>query len=114
MAADPLFTVAYTGINGGFVVITADEPGMHSSQNEQDNRNYAKSAKVPLLEPSTSQEAKDMMKMAYEISENFNTLVIMRLTTRLWHSKGLVECEDRNEVGIKPYEKVVKKSNSTC
>lgn len=109
VAADLLFTVAYTGINGGFVVITADEPGMHSSQNEQDNRNYAKSAKVPLLEPSTSQEAKDMMKMAYEISENFNTLVIMRLTTRLCHSKGLVECEDRNEVGIKPYEKVVKR-----
>ena len=109
VAADPLFTVAYTGINGGFVVIAADEPGMHSSQNEQDNRNYAKSAKVPLLEPSTSQEAKDMMKMAYEISENFNTLVIMRLTTRLCHSKGLVECEDRNEVGIKPYEKVVKR-----
>ena len=77
VAADPLFTVAYTGINGGFVVITADEPGMHSSQNEQDNRNYAKSAKVPLLEPSTSQEAKDMMKMAYEISENFK-IVIMR------------------------------------
>ena len=109
VAADPLFTVAYTGINGGFVVITADEPGMHSSQNEQDNRNYAKSAKVPLLEPSTSQEAKDMMKMAYEISENFNALVIMRLSTRLCHSKGLVECEDRNEVGIKPYEKVVKR-----
>lgn len=109
VAADPLFTVAYTGINGGFVVITADEPGMHSSQNEQDNRNYAKSAKVPLLEPSTSQEAKDMMKMAYEISEKYNTLVMMRLTTRLCHSKGLVECEDRNEVGIKPYEKVVKR-----
>ena len=109
VAADPLFTVAYTGINGGFVVITADEPGMHSSQNEQDNRNYAKSAKVPLLEPSTSQEAKDMMKMAYEISENFNTLVIMRLTTRLCHSKGLVECEERNEVGIKPYTKEVKR-----
>ena len=109
VAADPLFTIAYTGVNGGFVIITADEPGQHSSQNEQDNRNYAKSAKVPLLEPSTSQEAKDMMKMAYEISENFNTLVIMRLTTRLCHSKGLVECEDRNEVGIKPYEKVVKR-----
>ena len=109
VAADPLFTVAYTGINGGFVVITADEPGMHSSQNEQDNRNYAKSAKVPLLEPATSQEAKDMMKMAYEISEKYNTLVMMRLTTRLCHSKGLVECEDRNEVGIKPYEKVVKR-----
>ena len=109
VAADPLFTVAYTGINGVFVVITADEPGMHSSQNEQDNRNYAKSAKVPLLEPATSQEAKDMMKMAYEISEKYNTLVMMRLTTRLCHSKGLVECEERNEVGIKPYEKVVKR-----
>lgn len=109
VAADPLFTVAYTGINGGFVVITADEPGMHSSQNEQDNRNYAKSAKVPLLEPATSQEAKDMMKKAYEISEEFNTLVMMRLTTRLCHSKGLVECEERNEVGIKPYVKEVKR-----
>lgn len=109
VAADPLFTVAYTGINGGFVVITADEPGMHSSQNEQDNRNYAKSAKVPLLEPATSQEAKDMMKMAYEISEKYNTLVMMRLTTRLCHSKGLVECEERNEVGIKPYTKEVKR-----
>ena len=101
VAADPLFTVAYTGINGGFVVITADEPGMHSSQNEQDNRNYA--------EPATSQEAKDMMKMAYEISEKYNTLVMMRLTTRLCHSKGLVECEERNEVGIKPYTKEVKR-----
>ena len=109
VAADPLFTVAYTGINGGFVVITADEPGMHSSQNEQDNRNYAKSAKVPLLEPATSQEAKDMMKVAYEISEKYNTLVMMRLTTRLCHSKGLVECEERNEVGIKPYTKEVKR-----
>ncbi|WP_455542127.1 indolepyruvate ferredoxin oxidoreductase subunit alpha [Intestinibacter sp.] len=109
VAADPLFTVAYTGINGGFVVITADEPGMHSSQNEQDNRNYAKSAKVPLLEPATSQEAKDMMVKAYEISETYNTLVIMRLTTRLCHSKGLVECNERNEVGIKPYTKEVKR-----
>ena len=81
----------------------------HSSQNEQDNRNYAKSAKVPLLEPATSQEAKDMMKMAYEISEKYNTLVMMRLTTRLCHSKGLVECEERNEVGIKPYTKEVKR-----
>ena len=66
VAADPLFTVAYTGVNGGFVVITADEPGMQSSQNEQDNRNYAKSAKIAMLEPSTSQEAKDMFKEAFE------------------------------------------------
>lgn len=109
VAADPLFTVAYAGVNGGFVVITADEPGMHSSQNEQDNRNYAKAAKVPLLEPATSQESKDMMKEAYEISEKYNTPVMMRLTTRLCHSKGLVECGERNEVGIKPYEKEVKR-----
>ena len=109
VAADPLFTVAYAGVGGGFVVITADEPGMHSSQNEQDNRNYAKSAKVPMVEPSTSQEAKDMLKKAFEISEEYNTLVMMRLTTRLCHSKGLVELEDRQEVGIKPYEKVIKR-----
>lgn len=109
VAADPLFTVSYTGINGGFVVITADEPGMHSSQNEQDNRNYARSAKVPLLEPSTSQEAKDMMKLAFEISETFNTLVLFRVTTRLCHSKGLVSLEERNEVGIKPYVKEIKR-----
>ncbi|MGM9531961.1 indolepyruvate ferredoxin oxidoreductase subunit alpha [Intestinibacter sp.] len=109
VAADPLFTVAYTGINGGFVVITADEPGMHSSQNEQDNRNYARSAKVPLLEPATSQEAKDMMKLAFEISETFNTLVLFRVTTRLCHSKGLVSLEERNEVGIKPYVKEIKR-----
>lgn len=109
VAADPLFTVAYTGIGGGFVVITADEPGMHSSQNEQDNRNYAKAAKVPMLEPASSQEAKDMLKKAFEISEEYNTLVMMRLTTRLCHSKGLVELEDRQEVGIKPYEKVIKR-----
>ncbi|MDY4574611.1 MAG: indolepyruvate ferredoxin oxidoreductase subunit alpha [Intestinibacter sp.] len=109
VAADPLFTVAYTGINGGFVVITADEPGMHSSQNEQDNRNYARSAKVPLLEPSTSQEAKDMIKLAFEISETFNTLVLFRVTTRLCHSKGLVSLEPRNEVGIKPYVKEIKR-----
>lgn len=109
VAADPLFTVAYTGIGGGFVVITADEPGMHSSQNEQDNRNYARAAKVPLLEPATSQEAKDMIKLAFEISEKFNTLVLFRVTTRLCHSKGLVTLAPRNEVGIKPYEKIVKR-----
>ena len=105
VAADPLFTVAYTGVNGGFVVITADEPGQHSSQNEQDNRNYAKSAKIPMLEPSTSQEAKDMFKEAFEISEKFDTPVLYRLTTRLCHSKGIVECEERKEVGIKEYVK---------
>ena len=105
VAADPLFTIAYTGVNGGFIIITADEPGQHSSQNEQDNRNYAKAAKIPMFEPSTSQEAKDMFKEALEISEKYDTPVLYRLTTRLCHSKGIVECEDRIEVGIKEYVK---------
>lgn len=105
VAADPLFTIAYTGVNGGFVIITADEPGQHSSQNEQDNRNYAKSAKIPMLEPSDSQEAKDMIKKAFEISEKYDTPVLYRLTTRLCHSKSIVECNERKEVGIKEYVK---------
>ena len=105
VAADPLFTIAYTGVNGGFVIITADEPGQHSSQHEQDNRNYAKSAKIPMLEPSDSQEAKDMIKKAFEISEKYDTPVLYRLTTRLCHSKSIVECNERKEVGIKEYVK---------
>ena len=109
VAADPLFTIAYTGINGGFVIITADEPGQHSSQNEQDNRNYARASKIPMLEPSDSQEAKDMLKEAFEISEKYDTPVLYRLTTRLCHSKSIVECSERNEVGIKEYEKNAKK-----
>ena len=109
VAADPLFTSSYTGINGGVVIITADEPGMHSSQNEQDNRNYARAAKMPMLEPSNSQEAKDMVKTAFEISETYGTPVLYRLTTRLCHSKGVVSCEDRVEVPIKEYVKDVSK-----
>ena len=109
VAADPLFTTAYTGVNGGLIIITADEPGQHSSQNEQDNRNYAKVAKIPMLEPSNSQEAKDMFKEAFEISEKFDTPVLYRLTTRLCHSKSIVECEDRKEVGIKEYVKNAEK-----
>ena len=109
VAADPLFTTAYTGVNGGLIIITADEPGQHSSQNEQDNRNYAKAAKIPMLEPSNSQEAKDMFKEAFEISEKFDTPVLYRLTTRLCHSKSIVECEDRKEVGIKEYVKNAEK-----
>ncbi|MGL6104834.1 indolepyruvate ferredoxin oxidoreductase subunit alpha [Romboutsia sp.] len=105
VAADPLFTFAYTGVNGGMVLITADEPGMHSSQNEQDNRNYAKFAKIALMEPSTSQEAKDMLKVAFEVSEKYDTPVLYRVTTRLCHSKGIVECNDREEVGIRDYIK---------
>ncbi len=91
VASDPLFTLAYTGIKGGFVVISADDPGMHSSQNEQDNRNYAPFAKVPLLEPSDSQEAKDFVKLAFQISEQFDVPVIVRTTTRISHSESIVE-----------------------
>lgn len=105
VAADPFFTAGYTGVNGGMVLITADDPGLHSSQNEQDNRYYAKSAKVAMIEPSDSQEAKDMVKAAMEISEQFDTLVLMRLTTRICHSKSLVEVGERKEVPLKPYEK---------
>jgi indolepyruvate ferredoxin oxidoreductase alpha subunit len=105
VAADPLMTFAYTGVNGGMVLISADEPGMHSSQNEQDNRNYAKFAKIPMLEPASSQECKDMLIEAFEISEKFDTPVLVRMTTRVCHSKGLVECNERSEKAIKPYTK---------
>lgn len=105
VAADPLFTFSYTGVNGGMVLISADEPGYHSSQNEQDNRNYAKFAKIPMLEPSDSQESKDMMKLAFEISEDYNTPVMLRVTTRVCHSKSIVKCSDRQEAGIKEYSK---------
>lgn len=109
VAADPLFTYAYTGVTGGFVLITADEPGQHSSQNEQDNRNYAKAAKIPMLEPATSQESKDMMKEAFTISETYDTPVLVRVTTRVCHSKSIVECEDRVEADFSDYTKNVKK-----
>ncbi|MCD6579335.1 indolepyruvate ferredoxin oxidoreductase subunit alpha [bacterium] len=97
VAADPFFTSSYTGIEGGFVVVTADDPGMHSSQNEQDNRNYARFAKVPLFEPSDSEEARIFTKMAFEMSEKYDTPVLLRVTTRVSHSKGLVNFEDRVE-----------------
>jgi len=94
VAADPLMTFSYIGANGGMVVVSADDPGMHSSQNEQDNRFFAKFAKIPLLEPSSSQEAYDMTCRAYEISEQFNTPVILRMTTRSSHSSGVVDLGD--------------------
>ena len=97
VAADPLMTLTYIGVKGGFILVSADDPGMHSSQNEQDNRNYAKFAKIPVLEPSDSQEAKDFVKYAFEISEKFDTPVILRMTTRTSHGKGLVEIGDRIE-----------------
>lgn len=109
VAADPLFTFAYTGVNGGMILVSADEPGMHSSQNEQDNRNYAKFAKIGLFEPSTSQEAKDMIKEAYKLSEKYDIPILYRVTTRLCHSKGIVNCVDREEIKIKDYVKDVKK-----
>jgi len=109
VAADPLFTNSYTGVNGGLVVISADEPGMHSSQNEQDNRNYARAAKIPMFEPSDSQEAKDMIKEAFRLSEEYDSPVLFRVTTRLCHSKGIVECGGREEVEIREYAKDVLK-----
>lgn len=95
VAADPLFTLAYTGVGGGLVFFVADDPGMHSSQNEQDTRNYAAFARVPLLEPSDSQEAFDFTRAAFALSEEFDTPVIVRSTTRISHSKGLVEAGKR-------------------
>jgi indolepyruvate ferredoxin oxidoreductase, alpha subunit len=91
VAADPLFTAAYTGVRGGLVIVSADDPGMHSSQNEQDNRYYGKFAKIPVVEPSDSQEAKDYVRLALELSEKFDTPVILRTTTRIAHSQTLVE-----------------------
>ena len=97
VAADPLFTLSYAGVNGGFVIVTADEPGQHSSQNEQDNRQFGKFAKVPVIEPTDSQEAKDWVKIAFELSEEFNTPVLYRTTTRISHSKSVVEFGEREE-----------------
>ena len=103
VAADPMFTAAYNGVNGGMVIVTADDPSMHSSQNEQDNRHYARAAKLPMVEPSDSQECKDFMKEAYKISEMFDAPVLFRTTTRISHSKSLVDLGEREEPEIKPY-----------
>ncbi len=109
VAADPLFTAAYTGVNGGLVIVVADDPGMHSSQNEQDSRYYARSAHVPMLEPSDAHEAKEFVKLAYEISEKFDTPVLLRETTRVAHSHGFVELNEREERPLKPYQKAANK-----
>lgn len=113
VAADSLFYASYTGIKGGLVIINADDPGMHSSQNEQDNRNYAKFAKVPMLEPADSEEAKDYVRIALELSEQFDTPVIIRTTTRLSHSRTLVEMDETNRVipdpEIQAYERNIPK-----
>ncbi len=103
VAADPIFSFTETGVNGGFVLITADDPGMHSSQNEQDNRRYAKFAKMALVEPSDSQEAKELVKFALDFSEKFDMPVLMKISTRIAHSKTVVELGERTEVPVKPY-----------
>ncbi len=105
VAADPLMTWAYTGVNGGFVLVSADDPGMHSSQNEQDNRTFARFAKIPMLEPSDSRETRDFTSLAFELSEQFDTMVLLRMTTRTCHAKGVVDLKERHEVGLKPYKK---------
>ena len=105
VAADPMFTIAYTGINAGMIVGVADDAGMHSSQNEQDSRNYAKAAKLPMLEPSDSAEALSFAKLAYEISEQFDTPVLLKMCTRVAHSQSIVEPSERVEIPQKPYVK---------
>lgn len=109
VAADPFFSMGYIGSNGGLVIITADEPSMHSSQNEQDNRHYARAAKIPCIEPSDSQEAKDFMILAYEISEKFDTPVLFRMTTRICHSKSIVELGERKEIKSKGFDRNFRK-----
>ena len=104
VAMDPLMTSSYTGVGAGFIIVTADDPGIHSSQNEQDNRLIAEVAKIPLLEPSSPSEAKEFVKIAFKISEDFDTPVIIRLTTRIAHTKENVKIEDRKEVPVKDFK----------
>jgi len=103
VASDALVTLAYTGVEGGLVVVTCDDPFAHSSQNEQDNRNYARLAKLPLFEPSDSEEAYQMVKEAFELSEKFSIPVLVRLTTRISHAKGVVDVEGRKEILREPH-----------
>lgn len=109
VAADPIFTMAYAGVNGGLVIVTADDPGCHSSQNEQDNRLYAPHGKLAMLEPSDSAECKEFTKAAFALSEQFDVPVLLRMTTRVCHSKGLVELEDRADVKVRKYERRAEK-----
>ncbi len=110
VAADPMYTVSYIGSNGGLVAVVADDPGMYSSQNEQDTRQICRAAQVPVLEPSDSQEAKDFMKLAFDLSEKYDTPIVLRTTTRLAHSQGLVALEDRVVPEDKPYERNIAKN----
>ncbi|MBQ6540692.1 MAG: indolepyruvate ferredoxin oxidoreductase subunit alpha [Oscillospiraceae bacterium] len=109
VAADPLFTISYTGVNAGMVIGVADDPGMHSSQNEQDSRHYAIAAKLPMLEPADSSECLNFAKQAYDLSEKFDTPVILRLCTRISHSQSIIETSDRVEHPLPPYEKKASK-----
>lgn len=110
VAADPMYTAAYIGANGGLVAVVADDPGMYSSQNEQDTRQICRAAQVPVLEPSDSQEAKDFMKLAFALSEEYDTPMVLRTTTRLAHSQGVVTLEDRIVPEDKPYERNIAKN----
>lgn len=110
VAADPLYTASYIGVTGGLVLVAADDPGLYSSQNEQDSRAVARAAKIPVLEPSDSQEAKDFMKYAFELSEAYDTPVMLRTTTRLSHSQGIVTLAERQEIPDKPYVKNIQKN----
>ena len=110
VAADPIFTAAYNGVGGGFVIVSADDPSMHSSQNEQDNRHYARAAKLAMVEPSDSQECLDFMREAYRISEQFDIPVLFRTTTRVAHSKSIVTFGEREEQAAKPYARNTRKN----
>ena len=110
VAADPAYTVSYMGVNGGLVIVVADDPGLYSSQNEQDTRMVARAAQLPVLEPSDSAEAKDFVKVAFELSEKYDRPFVYRTTTRLAHSQGLVELQEREQVEDKPYVKNIQKT----
>ncbi len=109
VAADPLFTISYTGVNAGMVICVADDPGMHSSQNEQDSRHYARASKLPMLEPADSQEACEFTKLAFQLSEEFDTPVFLKMCTRISHSQSIVEMGERQAPAPKPYEKNIPK-----
>ncbi|MBR2983880.1 MAG: indolepyruvate ferredoxin oxidoreductase subunit alpha, partial [Clostridia bacterium] len=109
VAADPLFTLSYTGVNAGIVIVAADDPGMHSSQNEQDSRNYAMSAHIPMLEPADSGEAKRFTKIAFNLSEKYDTPVFLRTTTRIAHSQSMVELVERKNINPASYKKDIVK-----
>ena len=108
--ADPVFTASYIGVNGGLVLCVADDPGMHSSQNEQDSRHYAKAAKIPMFEPSDSEECRVMTKTAFKVSEDYDVPAVLRLSTRVSHSQSLINLEEPENVPLKPYEKNIAKN----